>query len=196
MSTFLSLFLVIAAPVLERGEFTIYQGGMKIGTEEFSISARQGGYVAEGRTRISVANQNLDIRCRMELDAQLRPTFYEFQQKGNAIRLRVQQPLSELEYAVDGKVEPDEIRFPGDAVIVDNNFFHHYLILLYRSGIAGTSLPAFVPQSRLVGLLTVRKTGDATFELQTEDLRVVATTDAQGRMIRLTAPGANVVVER
>jgi hypothetical protein len=186
----------MTTPVVERAEFTIYLDGKKIGTEEFSIRAQRDGYVAEGRTRISVPNQEVDLRSRMELDAQLRPTFYEFESKGNAIRLRVQQPLSQLEYTVEGKTEPDDIRFPPDAVIVDHNFFHHYLVLLYRDAISGVSLPAFVPQDRTIGLLTVRQTADRTFEIQTENLRVTATTDAQGRLIRLVAPLANVTVER
>jgi hypothetical protein len=196
MSILLSLFLAVAAPVIERGEFTIYQSGKKIGTEEFSITAERGGYVAEGRTRISAPNQSFDLRSRMDLDAQLRLTFYEYESKGNVIRVKVQQPLSELQYTVNGKTEPDEVRLPPDSVIVDHNFFHHYLILLYRAGISGTTVPAFVPQDRTVGALSVRQTGERTFEVQTENLKIVATTDAQGRMIRLTAPEANVVVER
>ena len=196
MSILLSLMFLIAAPVIERGEFTILQDGKKIGTEEFSITAERGGFVAQGRTRISVPGQSFDLRSRMELDSQLRVTFYEFESKGNAIRLNVQQPVSQLEYTVDGKTEPDDIRFLPETAIVDHNFFHHYLILLYRNGIAGTSLPAFVPQDRTIGIMSVQQTADRTFEVLTENLRVIATTDAQGRMIRLTAPLANVVVER
>ncbi len=196
MNILLSLMFLIAAPVIERGEFTILQDGKKIGTEEFSITAERGGFVAEGRTRISVPGQSFDLRSRMELDSQLRITFYEFESKGNAIRLSVQQPVSQLEYKIDGKTEPDEIRFLPETVIVDHNFFHHYLILLYRNGIAGTSLPAFVPQDRTIGIMSVQQTADRTFEVLTENLRVIATTDTQGRMIRLTAPLANVVVER
>ena len=47
-----------------------------------------------------------------------------------------------------------------------------------------------------VGPLSVRPIGDSTYELTTDNLRLEATTDADGRMVRLTVPDANVVVER
>lgn len=197
MSILLSLALLLAMPIkTEQGQFTIYQDGKRIGTEEFSIGVRPGGYTAEGRTRISVGNQTFDLRSRMELDNELKPTFYEYQSKGNTIRLKVEQPVSELEYIVGGKTEPHDLRLPADGVIIDDNFFHHYLILLYRTGIAGKTVAAFVPQQMTLGPLTVRSTGNQTYELETSNVKVVATTDADGRLIRLTVPEAKVVVER
>jgi hypothetical protein len=178
------------------GQFTIYQNGIKIGTEEFSISLRQGGYVAEGRTRLSVGNQNFDLRSRMELNNDLKPTFYEYQSRGNVIRLKIDHPVSELEFTVDGKTQPHDIRFPADGIILDDNFFHHYLILLYRPGIAGASVSAFVPQQMTLGPLMVRRTGEQTYELETSNVKAIATTDLNGRLVRLTVPEASVVVER
>lgn len=192
MNIFISLVLLLVPIKTESGRFTIYQDGRRIGTEEFSISQRPGGYVAEGRTQVN----NQDIRSRMELDEQLRVTFYEYQQRGNVVRLKVERPISELEYTIDGKSQTHEVNFPSDGVIIDDNFFHHYLILLYRSGITAVSVPTFVPQQMTLGALTVRSTGNRTFEIESGNLKMLTTTDADGRMIRLSVPDAKVVVER
>lgn len=196
MNVLLTLVLLLVPIKPETGHFTIYQDGKKIGTEDFTISLRTGGYVAQGRTQLSVGNQNFDLKSRMELDEQLRPTFYEYESKGNIIRLRVGTPTSELEYVVGGKPVPHDVRFPSNGAIIDDNFFHHYLLLLYRAGVTASSIPTFVPQQLTLGTLNVRSTGNHTYEIETSDVKLTATTDADGRMIRLTRPDAKVIVER
>ena len=47
-----------------------------------------------------------------------------------------------------------------------------------------------------VGTATVRSTGPRMYDLQVGDVKMQATTDADGSLIKLTVPGANVVVER
>jgi len=196
MNVWFSLFMLLAPIKTESGHFNIYQDGKQIGTEEFSISQRSEGYLAIGHTQISVNNQTFDLRSRMELDQQLKPTFYEFQSKGNVVRLKVGKPISDLEYSVDGKIQPHEVNFPGDGVIIDDNFFHHYLILLYRAGANRTTLATFVPQQMTLGALTVRPAGNRTFEIETSNVKMIATTDPDGRLVRITVPEAKVVVER
>lgn len=180
----------------ESGRFTIFQDGKKIGTEDFSITLRNGGYLAQGRTQISMGNHTFDLRSRMELNEGLKPTSYEYESKGNVIRLKIENPVSELEYIVDGRSEPHDVRFPSDGVIIDDNFFHHYLILLYRAGISGASFPTFVPQQLTIGNLNVRAMGNRTYEIESADMKLTATTDADGRLIRLARPDSKVVVER
>jgi hypothetical protein len=196
MNLLFAFFLLLAPIKAENGQFTIYQDGKKIGTEDFSISPKQGGYLAQGHTQIAVNNEKFDLQSRMELDEKLIPTFYELQSKGSLLRLKVGNPLTELEYTIDGKSEPQDIRFPSDGAIIDDNFFHHYLILLYRAGVGVTTIPTFVPQQLTLGTLMIRPAGKQMFELETPNLKMTATTDAEGRLIRLTVPDAKVVVER
>jgi hypothetical protein len=196
MNILFSLLLLLAPVKVETGRFTIYQDGKKIGTEDFSIAERQGGYQAQGHTQISVNNETVDLQSRMELDEKLNPTFYEVSSKGSVLRLKIGNPLSELEYTAEGKTEPQDIRFPAGGAIIDENFFHHFLLLLYRVGMGGTDIPTFVPQQLTIGTLTVKPAGKQTFELETSNLKLVATTDSDGRLIRLTVPEAKVVVER
>jgi hypothetical protein len=196
MNALLCLALLLVPIRAENGRFTIYQDGKKIGTEEFSITPKAGGYLVEGHTQISVQNQVFDLKSRMELNDALRLKEYEFQSQGNSIRLKVADPISELEYVVNGQKEPRDVRFPGDGIIIDDNFFHHYSILLYRAATGLSTVPAFVPQQMTIGPITVRDTGNHTYELDSGNLKVMATTDMEGRLIRLTVPDAKVVVER
>jgi hypothetical protein len=198
MNLLLMLLLLMPAIRPETGKFTIYQDGRKLGTEEFTITPQQTGYVIEGRTVLASPAQNVDLKSRMELNLALEPTAYEFQSKGNFIKLRIGEPTSELEYTLDGKKQTDDVRFPKDASIIDTNFFHHYAVLLYRVGAAAgkMTISAVIPQQLEIGALTVTNLGNNTFEIDSGNLKVIATTDKEGRLIRLTVPDAKVVVER
>jgi hypothetical protein len=190
----LAALLLLAPVTLESGRFTITQNGRRVGTEEFTISARGSGYFAEARTQLSGANGTLT--SRMELDAKLNPTSYEYSRGSTSIRVKIEQPVSELITVNEGKESSLDFRFPAGAFIVDNNFFHHYLLLLYRVGEAGGSLPVFVPQDIRQGEATIRAKGNRSFELIMGDVRLEATTDATGRLLRLAVPEAGVVIER
>jgi hypothetical protein len=198
MNLLFSLLLFVSPIKPETGHFTIYVDGKKMGTEDYRIVPQRGGYLVEGRTIITSGGQNSDLKSRMELDEALLPKSYEFESRGNVVRLKVETPLSELEYTSPGKKQSDSIRFPKDGVIVDSNFFHHYLVLLYRVGtVPGLStVSAFVPQALEVGPITIRNLGNHTFEMDSGEVKVKATTDMEGKLIRLEVPAAKVVVER
>ena len=113
------------------------------------------------------------------------------------IRVRLASPVSEVEYTVDGQRTPYDVRIPTNGMIVDNNFFHHYLLLLYKVGREGGELPVFVSNEMQLGSVTVVPTGNLTYELDSSNLKLQATTDSDGRrLLRLGLPDSNVVVER
>ncbi len=198
MNVLFSLLLLVAPLRMETGKFTIYQAGTKIGTEEFTITPRTGGYLVEGHTVITTADQKADLKSRMELNEALKLTSYEFQSAIGSIKLKVDTPLSELEYITDGEKHTDDIRFPPDGAVVDTNFFHHYEILLYRVAAAKGAgiIPTFVPQDLQLAPLTIKSTSPNSFEIDSGSVRVIATTDKEGKLIKLTVPDAKVVVER
>jgi len=189
----LTVLLFVAPIVVESGRFNIMQNGQRVGTEEFSIAPRGTGYVVEGKTQLS--GDHVPLTSRMELDAKLNPTSYEYKQGSATLRLNIGQPLSELKTGANGKEESTEFRFPSGGAIIDNNFFHHYLLLLYRMSESGT-LPVFVPQDMRQGQAVIRSTGNRAFSLEIGDVKLEATTDANGRLMRLTVPEAKVVIER
>jgi hypothetical protein len=47
-----------------------------------------------------------------------------------------------------------------------------------------------------IGSASVRPTGPRNFDLDVGDVKLQATTDADGRLMRLTVPDAKVVIER
>ena len=191
MNFVLPLVLLLAPIKVETGQFNIVQDGKKIGTEQYSITKIQTGYRIEGRTSID------NISSKMEVDENLVPTFYEYTKGDGTIRVRVNSPLSEFESTAAGS-QPESIdfRFPDRGIILDNNFFHHFLILLYRVQAGDRMFSVFVPQDMRVGSASVRSTGARTFDLNVGDVKLQATTDADGRLMRLTVPDAKVVIER
>ena len=191
----LTIALALITPVKpESGKFTIYQDGKRLGTEQFTITAIKGGYRAEAETQM--AGEPEPIKARMELDEQLNPLSYEYTRGAGTIRVKVDKPLSEIETSANGQTSSIDFRFPEGGFIVDNNFFHHFLLLFYKVGLTGSTLSVFVPQDMQMGSATIRPKGNRTFEFEMGDIKGEATTDVDGRLIKLTVPDAKVTVER
>ena len=195
-ASILTALLLLVPVVTESGRFTIKQNGRTIGTEEFTIRARDKGYTVEGRTRLD--GDPTIITSRMELDENLIPTTYEYSRgsKGT-IRVKIDpKTSSELIIVENGKTSETNFHFPPAASIIDNNFFHHYMMLLYRVKSAEQSLAIFVPQDMRVGLAKVKSTGKLSYALEVGAVKLEATVDEKGRLMRLAVPEAKVVVER
>jgi len=192
----LAATLLLLVPVtLESGKFTVTQDGKKVGTEQFTISARRGGgYIAEAK--VQLVGDSAVQSSRMELDEKLTPISYEYTRGKGAIRVKIAAPNLEYETESEGKKSTINLKFPENAAIVDNNFFSHYLLLLYKIGEAGGELPIFVPQDIQIGLAIVKAKGNNVYELNIGYVTMEATTDKNGKLIKLTAPEAKVVVER
>ena len=192
MNVFLSLLLLVAPVKLEQGRFIISKDGKRIGAEEFAIVKRGSGYVIEGKTTIG----DLVKSSRMELDEKLVAISYEASGREGSIRVKITPPLSELQSVVNGETSSADFRFPEGGVILDNDFFHHYLILLYRVQAGQNSFSVFVPQDMRVGTATVRNAGPRTYDLEVGEVKLQATVDGDGSLTRLAVPAANVVVQR
>jgi hypothetical protein len=132
----------------------------------------------------------------MEVDEKLVPTTYEYSHGKGSIRIKVGSETSELTVVQNGETSSTNFRFPAGATIVDNNFFHHYLMLLYRVSGAEATIPIFVPQDMQVGSAKIKSTGTRMYSLEVGDVTLQATVDESGRLLRLAVPSANVVVER
>jgi len=191
--TVLLSFLLLFMPVkIEHGRFNIVKDGRKIGAEEFTIVMRGSDYLIDGKATIG----DVTISSKMELNNKLEVTSYEVANQDGLIRVKVATPVSELQTVARGESSSTDFRFPDGGVILDNNFFHHYLVLLYRAQMGQTSFSVFVPQDMSVGSATIQSTGPRTYDLLVGDVKMEATTAADGSLIKLTVPAANVVVER
>jgi hypothetical protein len=192
MSVLLSFLLLLAPIKIEHGRFNIVKDGRKIGTDEFTIVMRGSNYLIDGKATIG----DVTLASKMELDSKLETVAYEVSNQQGRIRIKVASPVSELQTVVGGENSSTDFRFPEGGVILDNNFFHHYLVLLYRAQMGQTKFAVFVPQDMSVGSAEIRSTGPQTYDIEVGDVKMQATTAADGSLIKLTVPGANVVVER
>src|SRR5262249_4300237 len=187
------LLLLLPAPVkTEHGRFNIVKDGQTLGTDEFTIGRHEANYVLEGKTTIG----DTIISSRMELTDKLAVVSYEATSAGGKIRVKVDSPVSELQSVVNSETSTADFRFPEKGVILDNNFFDHYLILMYRVQAGENKFAVFVPQDRSVGSATVRNAGPRTYDLEIGDVHMQATVDSDGTLTKLTVPDARVVVER
>jgi len=192
MSVLLSFLLLLAPIKIEHGRFNISKDGRRIGTDEFTIVMRGSNYLIDGKATIG----DVTLASKMELDSKLETVSYEVSNQQGRIRIKVASPVSELQTIVGDQNSNTDFRFPESGVILDNNFFHHYLVLLYRAQMGQTKFAVFVPQDMSVGAAEVRSTGPHTFDLDVGDVKMQATTAADGSLMKLVVPGANVVVER
>jgi hypothetical protein len=194
MNLLLSLLLLVApAPVkTEHGRFNIAKDGNNIGTVEFDVLRRGSNYVFEGKTTIG----DTTIASRLEVTKKLIPVSYEAKSTGDTTRVTVGSPTSELQTVVNGETSSADFRFPEGGIILDNNLFDHYLILMYRVQTGQTNFPVFVPQGRRIGRATVQSTGSRTYDLEIGEVRMQATVDSDGTLTKLAVPTTNVVVER
>jgi hypothetical protein len=132
----------------------------------------------------------------MELDEQLALVSYEVSSPEGAIKLKIASPLSELQTTSGRDTTSADFRFPIGGIILDNNVFHQYLVLMYRAQAGQNNFSVFVPQDMSVGTAVVRSTGARTYDLDVGDVRMQATTAEDGSLVKLTVPAAKVVVQR
>src|SRR5262249_17528027 len=130
MNLWMSLLLVLLpAPVkVEHGRFNVVKEGRKVGTDDFTISRHNSNYVLDSKLMIG----DMTISSRMELTEKLIPVSYEVSSADGTIKVNVGSPLSELQTVVKGETSSADFRFPDSGVILDNNIFDHYLMLMYR----------------------------------------------------------------
>ena len=194
MNVLLSLLLlVMPAPVkTEHGRFNIVKDGRNIGTDEFTVSRHDTNYVFESKIVIGATT----VSSRMEVTEKLMPVSYEISNSEGTLKVNVASPVSELQTVINGETSSADFRFPDGGVILDNNLFDHYLVLMYRAQAGQREFSVFVPQDRSVGTAKVRSTGPRTYELEIGEVRMQATVDGDGTLTRLSVPSANVVVER
>ena len=97
---------------------------------------------------------------------------------------------------MNGETSSADFRFPDGGVILDNDLFDHYLILMYRVQTGQTNFPVFVPQEGRIANAEVHSTGPRTYDLEIGEVHLQATVDSDGTLTKLSVPAANVVVER
>ena len=124
----------------------------------------------------------------MEVTDKLLPVSYEASNAAGSLKVNVASPLSELQTVVNGETSSADFRFPEGGVILDNNFFDHYLILMYRVQAGESKFSVFVPQDRSIGSATVRPGSPRNYDLEIGEVHMQATVDADGSLRKTRSP--------
>ena len=155
------------------------------------------------------------IHSTLRFNDLFEPKAYEVVQEAGPNRMRAkvdfQPDRSRVSYFSDEETDRRRIELKEDVTILDDNVFHHYLILskrydLCRGGIQEFS--AFVPQQFLAGGITVSEVGKEEveiadqpfwlrrFRVDTGEMIVNYWLDSDLRLIKLAIPDSEVEVVR
>ena len=153
--------------VEDQGVFLISAGGKQVGTESFKIHSSAGKVEARGEVRLHVEQNgktvNVQSFSELVLDPLLRPLTYTWSQQGpQSSRLEADfraRPVRVRYRTIDGTEDDRTFELPPDVMVLDDNVFHHYELIVARFlalGVAKQTLPIFVPQEALPSVLTVQ----------------------------------------
>ncbi|MEE8257386.1 MAG: hypothetical protein V3R60_05790 [Acidobacteriota bacterium] len=203
----------------DEGVYVVYRNGQVMANEKFRIVARGRTIEAKGETTITnPANSSQTLpksTAELTLDSSWNLSSYKWRQTGlkqSRIDLTFKANLIEARVRRAGsKTKLRQFLLPANIVILDNNFMHHFALLLYRYDMArgGSQLfQVFVPQEVRPGLLNVQFLGTETIELggqsvllgrykvQTESLALDVWADEKRQLRRLSFPAEGIEVIR
>ena len=195
----------------DKGKLRMVIDGQPVGSEEFSISASGPEWSARGEARIQIpggAAQTITGRLRLGADGA--PLSYEWSMQGekkNSGSVTFQGGKATVELRIEG-AQPftKDLKFEQRLVILDNNLYHQYAILgrLYDwQRKEEQRFAVYIPQDDTPGELTLKSEGSIELDGKKFDLLRMRTADIdlqlffdKQRLMRITAPGAKVVIER
>jgi hypothetical protein len=202
------------AGLSQRGALRILQGGQPIGSERYDIAATPTEVNARATVELRLGEAVWHQTSSLMLGADLAPRRYEFRLEAPTkswVRMDFQSGEATVRFPrSDGKEDQQVFSFRSPRVaLLDNNFFHQYLLLarLYDFAKGGAqTFEVFVPQAvqpgemmvELVGVETQSVAGkpEAVRHLRctTADNSVEFWVSASGRFVRLTAADGKVEV--
>ena len=203
----------------DEGVFVVYRKGQVVASEEFRIVARGRTIEAQGETEITnpadPSEKLPKTTAKLALDSSWNLSSYSWRQTGQAqSRVDLTFNVNLIEVRVNWAGTKSQLRkfvLPANIAILDNNFMHHFALLLYRYDIArgGSQMfQIFVPQEVRPGLLSVEFLGAETIELggqsvslarykvQTEALAMDLWADETRRLWRISLPAQGIEVIR
>jgi hypothetical protein len=196
----------------DRGKLRILQDGQLMGTEEFSIGRSGQAWMCHGSVELKIPGAgSASVSSQMQLSAEGALQQYTWTSKsdrkvtGGVI---FSGSVAQLEVRVDN-TQPYSQEFQFDStriVILDNNLFHHYLILaqLYDWNTRGSqTFSVLIPQALTPGTIAVEWGGSTEVDGAKMDLLRVRSPDleveiyvAAGKVMRLAVPSAKVLIQR
>ena len=205
----------IAAPLAfspDKGKFKILVNGQPAGTEEFSLSANGGNWIARGNAEIQTPQGATHVTGNLELRPDGVPVRYEWTMQGAkkaSSTIAFNGATANVELRMEGaRPYTQQFTFNSDRVVVlDNNMYDQYAILarLYDWDKKGTqTFSVIVPQEMTPGSVTVESLGKQDtgsgekleqLRVKTEDIEINLFVDGQ-RLVRIVSPSANAEIVR
>ena len=196
----------------DKGKFKILVNGQPAGTEEFSLSANGGNWVARGNAEIQTPQGAAHVTGNLELRPDGAPVRYEWNMQGAkkaASTIVFNGATANVELRMEGaRPYTQQFTFNSDRVIVlDNNMYDQYAILarLYDWDKKGAqTFSVIVPQEMTPGSVTVESLGKQDtgsgakleqLRVKTEDIEINLFLDGQ-RLVRIVSPSANAEIIR
>jgi len=204
------------SPTAESGEFSILSENRPVGVEKFKITPLASGLEATGELQLDMpGSPRLLESCSLKLDAKMRPSSYQRQQRSprnGAVTAQIGSPETKLTSKTDAGTEDRTFYLPEDhLVVLDTNFFHHYSLLLRQfdpTQPGPQRFNVFVPQEATPGTITLEFKGQDSqviaktqrllnhFLATTEEVKMDIWADAQGEIYRISIPQAKLEILR
>ncbi|MGH9745699.1 MAG: hypothetical protein ACRD59_06270 [Candidatus Acidiferrales bacterium] len=191
----------------DKGKFKILVNGQQAGTEDFSLSASGGNWVARGNAEIQTPQGAAHVAGNLEMKPDGTPVRYEWSMTGAkkaGSTIVFNGTTAAVELRMEGaRPYTQQFTFTSDRVVVlDNNMYDQYAVLarFYDWDKKGAqSFAVFVPQEMTPGTVTVESLGKQDkleqLRVKTEDLEIDLFLDGQ-RLVRLVSPSANAEIIR
>jgi hypothetical protein len=203
----------------DQGSFKIFFNGEQIGEERFQIVADTSNFRAFAEIHLTVEREKdkatFTIKPVLQFKKTFEPISYQVLQESGSNRMKAQVSFkpgrSEAIYETNQQKDPREIELKPDVVVLDDNVFHHYILLARRYDFLKGGMqnfPAFIPQQFLAGTISIEDKGmekvalgGSTVSLQhlfvdSGELQFSLWLNERHELIKISVPKSNVDVVR
>ncbi len=203
----------------DRGTFKIFSDGQLVGKETFQISGDSMNFKASGETLLVLERMKekvtFNIKANYQFARNFEPLAYQVVQEagGNIVKASVKFKAGGCEVVYETGKEADRrtIELPRDVLVLDDNVYHHYIVLArrydYLKG-GDQQFSAFIPQQYLSGDVTISDKGTEPVDfagvkimlqhllVDTGELQIGLWVDANHVLKKISVPQSKVEVVR
>jgi hypothetical protein len=190
----------------DHGSLKILAGGQLVGTERFDIDPVGEGFRMRGELKLKMPNgRDASESSVINLTHNLTVTSYtrvQKEPKKASVQVDLVAGHATAHYITQEGAQDYEYMLEPEAVILDTNFFHHFVLLIGRYDVkkgGAQHVQALIPQEATPGMVLLeylgKDEGHDKWSAKTDALDMQIWTDG-ARLFKLSAPAAKVEVVR